>query len=54
VRLAREALRLGLETTLRDGLELERRNYLLLYDTADQKEGMAAFLEKREPKFRGE
>ncbi len=54
VRLAREAVRHGVETTIREGLEIERRNYLLLYDTADQKEGMRAFLEKRPPHFRAE
>lgn len=51
VKLAREALKLGYQTNLRDGLEIERRNFLLLFDTADQKEGMNAFLEKRSPKF---
>lgn len=53
IRLAREALKYGVETTLRDGLMVERRNFLLLFDTADQKEGMRAFLEKREPEFKG-
>lgn len=53
VRLARQALRHGFETTLREGLEVERRNFTLLFDTADQKEGMAAFLEKRAAKFEG-
>lgn len=53
VRLARKALRFGVERTLLEGLESERRNYLMLYDTADQKEGMAAFLEKRPPGFKG-
>src|SRR6185295_16752599 len=46
VRLAREAVRYGVETTLRDGLEIERRNFYLLFDTQDQKEGMRAFIEK--------
>jgi len=53
VRLARQALRYGLERTLLEGMELERRNYLLTYNTQDQKEGMAAFLEKRDAKFVG-
>lgn len=53
VRLARQALRYGVERTVQEGMEIERRNYRLTYDTQDQKEGMAAFLEKRKPKFTG-
>lgn len=53
VRLARQALRYGYERTLLEGMDVERRNYLLTYDTQDQKEGMAAFLEKRKADFKG-
>jgi enoyl-CoA hydratase len=53
VRLAREALRYGVETTVREGLEIERRNFYLLFDTEDQTEGMQAFIEKRPPQYKG-
>jgi len=53
VRMAREALRYGAETTVRDGLEIERRNFYLLFDTEDQKEGMRAFIEKRKAEYKG-
>ncbi len=49
---AKEAVNRGFETTLREGLLFERRTFHALFATDDQKEGMAAFVEKRQPQFR--
>ena len=43
----------GLNTDLYSGLSLERKCFSLLFSTADQKEGMAAFKEKRKAEFKG-
>lgn len=53
VRLAKEAVNNAFETSLTDGLADERRAFYFLFSTADQKEGMAAFLEKRPPQWQG-
>ena len=52
-RLAKEAVNRAYESSLAEGLLYERRAFQALFATADQKEGMAAFLEKRPPKFEG-
>ena len=50
---AKEAVNRAFELPLEAGLEFERRNFFLLFATEDQKEGMAAFAEKREPRWKG-
>ncbi len=50
--LVKEAVNRAEETTLAEGLLHERRLFHAAFATADQKEGMAAFLEKRQPQFR--
>ncbi|WEZ82370.1 enoyl-CoA hydratase [Rhizobium sp. 32-5/1] len=50
---AREAVDRALEGGLREGILFERRIFHGLFATADQKEGMAAFVEKRPPQFTG-
>jgi enoyl-CoA hydratase len=53
VRLAKEAILKSFESTLAEGLQYERKNFYMLFSSSDQKEGMQAFLEKREPNFKG-
>jgi enoyl-CoA hydratase len=53
LRLAKEAVNAAYEMSLTDALAHERRLFYLLFASEDQKEGMAAFLEKREPDFKG-
>ena len=48
---AKAALDAAMETSLADGLAHEKQAFAALFDTADQKEGMAAFREKRAPRF---
>ena len=50
--LAKEVVNYALESGLEDGLQFERRVFHSLFATEDQKEGMAAFSEKRSPKFK--
>jgi enoyl-CoA hydratase len=53
VMAAKEAVNRAFELSLEAGLEFERRNFFLLFGSEDQREGMAAFLEKRTADFRG-
>jgi enoyl-CoA hydratase len=54
VRLAKEAVNQAFESFLSDGIADERRAFYLLFASQDQKEGMAAFIEKRKPEWKGE
>ena len=49
----KEVVLLSEDVPLNTGLSLERKAFQLLFSTQDQKEGMAAFLEKRKPNFQG-
>ncbi len=51
LRASFRAIRQGVELDLRDGLALEARLFGQLCDTDDKREGLAAFLEKRQPRF---
>jgi enoyl-CoA hydratase len=52
VMMAKEAVNRAFESPLSEGILFERRLFHSLFATADQKEGMAAFLEKRKPNFK--
>jgi enoyl-CoA hydratase len=51
VAMAKEAVNAAFESSLTEGVRTERRLFLSLFATADQKEGMSAFAEKRKPAF---
>jgi enoyl-CoA hydratase len=53
VRLAKESVLAAFETSLEEGLEIERKNFFLLFATEDKREGMQAFIEKRKAAFQG-
>ncbi len=50
--MAKECVNMAYEGSLNETLMFERRNFHALFATEDQKEGMAAFVEKRKPAFR--
>ena len=53
IKTAKDAVNKSFETSLTDGLAYERRVFYDLFETQDQKEGMKAFLEKRDPEWKG-
>ena len=52
VLMAKEAVNRAYETTLAEGVRFERRLFHSTFATEDQKEGMAAFVEKRKPVYK--
>lgn len=51
--MAKSAMRESWDLPVDQAMEVERERFAGTFESADQKEGMAAFLEKRKPKFRG-
>ncbi|MGI8648979.1 MAG: enoyl-CoA hydratase-related protein [Rubrobacter sp.] len=51
--LGKDAVLKAYDATLEQGLDYERKNFLVLFSTEDKAEGMAAFKEKRKPEFKG-
>jgi len=54
VRLTKDAINKAYETTLKEGLEMEKKNFYLAFGTQDKQEGMQAFIEKRKPAWKNE
>ena len=52
-KMIKETILMALETPLEAGLAYEKRVFAMLFSTEDQKEGMAAFMEKRQADFKG-
>ncbi len=53
LQMAKESVLKSFESSLSEGLSFERKNFYMLFATEDQKEGMAAFVDKREATFKG-
>nr|MBN1228556.1 enoyl-CoA hydratase/isomerase family protein [Anaerolineae bacterium] len=53
LQLAKESINKAFEMTLTEGLVIERRNFYFLFASEDQKEGMDAFVNKRQPQWKG-
>uniref|UniRef100_A0A7C1JJP6 Probable enoyl-CoA hydratase echA8 n=1 Tax=Caldilinea aerophila TaxID=133453 RepID=A0A7C1JJP6_9CHLR len=53
LRMAKESINRAFESSLAEGILFERRAFNLLFATEDQKEGMAAFIQKRKPSWKG-
>ncbi|MCO5199728.1 MAG: enoyl-CoA hydratase-related protein [Anaerolineae bacterium] len=53
VRMGKEAVNAAFETSLQAGLAHERRLFYMLFSTEDQKEGMDAFINKRQARWQG-
>lgn len=53
VRMGKEMVNQAFESLLADGIADERRSFYFLFSTEDQKEGMRAFMEKREAEWKG-
>lgn len=53
IRAAKTAMRKGFNCSLKEGLQIEQDLFCMLFGTEDQKEGMAAFMEKRKAVFKG-
>lgn len=53
VQLAKESVNKSYEQNLQESLYFERKNFYMCFASEDQKEGMAAFVEKRKPEFKG-
>ncbi|CEG27335.1 enoyl-CoA hydratase/isomerase family protein [Bacillus sp. B-jedd] len=53
IRYIKESVLKAIDASIYEGMQFERKNFSLLFSTADQKEGMKAFIEKRKAKFEG-
>jgi len=53
VRLSKHSIRAGMEMDIHDGILAALHDYRQLIGTHDRREGVRAFIEKREPAFRG-